>query len=209
MISFLNSSIVDPSSKVVSVKSVGSALGLASPLSVKDMLSRRDKTRVTKYGIYICTYTGGIRGTNLGDEWLDRVFSDPLGVASYFKKMSYGRRIVEWQVFPYKGDIMTLAEKQVLEEKAKAKNDAWPEVEPTYQAALAKGIPVDNVDHVIFVIELDYARFGVRSHDHIFLAANDIRPNNICHEMGHIFGLAHASQAEKGDYGDSYCLMGG
>ncbi len=133
--------------------------------------------------------------------------ADPLGVASYFREMSCGRQIVEWQVFPYKGDIMTLVEKQALEKKAK--DDSWLEIEPTYQAALAKGISVDSVDHVIFVIDLDYARFGVRARDHIFLAANDIRPNNICHEIGHIFGLDHASQAQLGDYGDSYCLMGG
>ena len=127
MASLLNSSIVDPWSETVSCKSIGAALGLGFPLSVKDMLSRRDKTRVTKYGVYVCTYTGGTVVKNLGDAWLERAFSDPLGIASYFRKMSGGRRIVEWQVFPYQGDIMTRGEKKVLEDKAGAKNDAWEE----------------------------------------------------------------------------------
>ena len=124
--------------------------------------------------------------------------------------MSCGRQIVEWQVFPYKDHIMTLAEKQVLEKKVETSGKVDDEIEPTWQAALDKGIPVDSVDHVIFVIDVNYAKGGgVTGSNHIFLDANRIRPNNICHEMGHIFGLGHASQAEYNDYGDSYCLMGG
>ena len=62
-------------------------------------------------------------------------------------------------------------------------------------SSLDKGIPVDSVDHVIFVIDVNYAKGGgVTGSNHIFLDANRIRPNNICHEMGHIFGLGHASQ---------------
>ena len=113
--SFLNSGLVDPSE--ASVKSIGIALGLPFPLSMKEMLQHRVISKVIRYGIYLCTYTDATRGTILDDGWLDRVFSDPLGVASYFRKMSSGRQIVEWQVFPYKGHIMTLAEKKILEKK--------------------------------------------------------------------------------------------
>src|SRR5688500_19992483 len=106
-------------------------MGLALPLSLKNMLQHRDMSKVRRYGVCICTFTGtgtssvrslmdpsepslsvksiGIQrkiefplyiksellapppGTTMDAGWYDRLFSDPLGVASYFRKMSGGR----------------------------------------------------------------------------------------------------------------------
>ena len=83
---FLTAGLVDPSGS--SVKSIGIAMGLPFPLSMKDMLKHGVISKVIRYGIYLCTYKDATRATILDDGWLDRVFSDPLGVASYFRKMS-------------------------------------------------------------------------------------------------------------------------
>jgi hypothetical protein len=107
-------------------------------------------------------------------------------------------------VFPHNGDIMTLDEKKVLADKGGA-----IEFKATWQKFLDIGIPVDSVDHVIFVIDENGSIHGTSINGHTFLATNHIRPNNICHEMGHLFGLPHADKDGIDDYGDSYCLMGG
>ena len=205
---------MNPSETTVRVKSIGIAMGLTFPLSVKYMLKHRDMKKVIRYGICICTYTGQARATTLDTSWLDRAFSDVIGVAKYFRKMSCGRQFVEWVVFPYTQDIMTIDEKRALEKIVAKTTHPWDEIEPTWRAALAKGIPVNTVDRVIFVIDEPSSRAGTthagtKTDSHTFLAANDIRPNVICHEMGHAFGLPHADQAQNDDYGDSYCVMGG
>jgi hypothetical protein len=212
MTSFLNSSIIDFSNPIVSVKSTGMKLGLGFPLSVRNMLKHRDTSRTRFYGICVCEYSGQSRGTKINAEWLNRCFSDPMGIASYFKKMSGGRQFIEWQMFVPNIPIMTYSQKVDLAKQVKEKG-TWVEFDGTRQAALKIGIPLESFHTWIWIIDdNNISEAGVTANSpntDSNIAAKDINPNLLCHEMTHGLGLyKHASSYEGGGYGDSFCLMG-
>jgi hypothetical protein len=201
---FLNSSLVNPSEPSVSVKSTGIRMELASPLSLKNMLQRRDMSKVVRYGICICTFPGTPRGTNLDASWLDRAFSDPMGVASYFRKMSGGRRFVEWQAFgPI--DLMTFAEKQDLDKKVP---QPQVEIDGFRQAATTKGIPVNSFDRFVWIIDDNISTAGTTTSDSL-ISASEFTQQLCSHEMTHAFGVNyHADRKTIHDYDDPFCMMG-
>lgn len=201
---FLNSSLVNPSEPSVSIKSTGIRMGLAFPLSLKNMLQRRDMSKVVRYGICICTFPGTPRGTNLDASWLNRAFSDPLGVASYFRKMSGGRRFVEWQVFgPI--DLMTFVEKQDLDKKVP---QPQVEIDGFRQAATTKGIPVNSFARFIWIIDDNISQAGTTTSDSL-VSASEFTQQLCSHEMTHAFGVNyHADRKTIHDYDDPFCMMG-
>jgi hypothetical protein len=214
MTSFLNSSIIDFSNPLVSVKSTGMKLGLGFPLSVKNMLSYRDKSKTRYLGICVCQYGGQPRGTKVDADWLNRTFSDPMGIARYFRKMSGGRQLIEWQVFIPGTSIMPYSKKLDLEAQVKEKDDTGIEFDATREAASQIGIPVESFNTWIWIIDDDNVAVAgttakrPRPGD-IFVAAQHLRPNLFCHELAHSFGIhRHASRYIRGDYGDSFCILG-
>jgi hypothetical protein len=190
---------VDPTEPSVSVKSIGIKRGLTLPdypfLYIKSMLLAPP------------------RGTTMDTGWYHRLFSDPQGVASYFRKMSGGRQFVEWQVFgPI--NIMTWKEKKYLDAQEMLTGTKKVIHEGFRNAAAAVGIPVTAFDQFIFVIDDNNisAAGATGKPDEIqdtLAAARDIDPTLLFHEMGHAFGLHHADGTQLNDYGDPYCVMGG
>ena len=201
---FLNSSLVNPTEPSVSVKSTGMRMGLAFPLSLKSMLQRRDMSKVVRYGVCICTFPGAPRGTNLDASWVDRAFSDSMGVASFFRKMSGGRQFVEWQVFgPI--DIMTIVEKQELTKKVPLPQS---EIEGFRRAGTAKGIPVDSFDRFVWIIDDNASTAGSTTSDSL-VGGIDFTTQLASHEMTHTFGVHyHADRKTDNDYADPFCIMG-
>jgi hypothetical protein len=204
LLSFLNSSLVNPTVPSVSVKSTGIGMRLAFPLSVNNMLQRRDMSKVTRYGVCICTFAGAPRGTNLDASWLDTAFSDAMGVASYFRKMSGGRKFVEWQVFgPI--DLMTLVEKQNLDRIVPQPQST---IDGFQRAATAKGIPVSSFDHFVWIIDDNISTAGTTTNDSL-VGGVDFTPQLSSHEMTHAFGVHyHADRKTDNDYADPFCMMG-
>src|SRR5215472_9469984 len=96
---FLNSSVSPTNSGLVSMKAVASALSLGSPISMRQVLQRRDHGKIRRYGICLVTLTSSPRVSSMQADWLDRLFFDYDGVARFFRKVSGGRQYVEREVF--------------------------------------------------------------------------------------------------------------
>ena len=209
---FLNTSIIDFSKPVVSVKETGRKLGLEFPLSVKKMLSYHDNSKTRVYGVCILHYGGMSRGTTIDAVWLDRAFFDIRGIARYFRKMSGGRQFVDWEIYiPTETQtVMPIGLKDGLAAQVEREKDVWIEIGFTRDAARAI-VPVDNFLSWIWIIDDRKSTRGVTAGSphprDMFVGALDLDPNVLCHEMGHTLGLPHAS-TEADVYGDDRCVMG-
>src|SRR5689334_4434259 len=95
--SLRNSSLVPPTTDFVSAKAVGHNNGMSFPMSLRALLNKRDKGRVRRYAVWISTPTDRPRSIVQPGYWYDRLFGDRWGVATFFREMSGGRQLVEWQ----------------------------------------------------------------------------------------------------------------
>jgi len=196
MVGLKNSSLVDPSEPQVSVRALGHRVGMGGPLSVRALLGRRDRVRVSRWGFCVVTFTGIPRSTTLDTRWFDTLFADPDGVASYFRQMSGARRLVEWQVFT-PGPLMNLASKQQLDAGGPSST-----VNGLRKAAAAPaiGIPVDSFDRFMWFIDEGVSTGGTTPSDSL-VGAIDFTTQLATHEMTHAFGVHyHADQTQLDDY---------
>lgn len=174
-------------------------LGSERPWSVRALVARRDPLRVLKVGVLIVKLNDLARHTDVDVEWIDRVFSDQQGVAAFFRQMSGGRVYLEWQAFPAT-ELMTLEQKNKnLPGLSKANRDA----------ARARGIPVDDFKHWIWMTDEGLSKAGnTPPGGDSFMGALDFTVSVTTHELMHRFGAGHADAAKNDDYGDGYCIMG-
>lgn len=180
------------------------------------MLSYHDSGKTRTYGICILEYGGQSRATTIDAEWLNRAFSDKMGIARYFRKMSGGRQFVEWEIFIPNTTVMPISQKVGLKSQVDEKKDTWIEIGFTREAAARNiGIPLDKYPSWIWIIDDAFSTGGTTARPphpgDIFVGALDLSPNRFCHEMTHSLGLfKHASTypLPAGDYGDNRCVMG-
>jgi hypothetical protein len=204
-VSLRNNSLVWPTAEVISAKEVGHANGMEFPMSLRRLLEKRDKSRVRRYAVWICTPTDAARVIVQPDYWYDRLFGDRWGVATFFREMSGGRQFVEWQVF----------DAPLLSVKAKAKADAQVAkkglgvvVDAYRAAAKAQGQTLSDYDRYVWVIDDGNANGGTAPSD-MLVTAQDGTVQLFSHEMTHTFGLCpHADRSTYDDYEDPFCVMG-
>jgi hypothetical protein len=172
------------------------------------MIRQRDMSKVRKWGVCIVTFTGTPRATSMSGDWFNAAFSDPDGIAAYFREMSGGRKYIEWQVFG-PTSLMTLPEKQALEPGgAEGVINGFNGKPGFRQAAVGLGIPVGTFDRFMWIIDDGISSAGVTSSD-ILLAASTFTPQETGHEVTHAFGVGyHADRYGPNDYGDPFCIMG-
>jgi hypothetical protein len=201
VVSLRNNSLVPPATDFVSAKAVGHANGMSFPMSLRSLLDKRDKSRVRRYAVWICTPTDRPRAIVQPGYWYDRLFGDRWGVATFFREMSGGRQYVEWQVF----DTPLLSTAQ----KAQADQGGPSGAVAAYRAAVqAQGQILSDYDRYIWVIDDGTANGGTSPSDTL-LTAQDGTVQLFCHEMTHTFGLCpHADQTTYDDYNDPFCIMG-
>jgi hypothetical protein len=173
------------------------------PRSVRALLDRRDRVRVSRWGFCLTTFTNTPRTTALGTEWFDTLFADPDGVASYFRRMSGARRLVEWQVFT-PGPLMTLDAKQALDASG-----ADATIAGLRNAAKGAGIPVDSFDRFMWFLDDNGLSSSGTTPSDSLVGAVDFTPQLASHEMTHAFGVNyHADKDTLDDYADPFCVMG-
>lgn len=184
-----------------SAKALGLANGMVPPFSLRSLLDKRDKTRVRRYGVFIVTLQS-TRGLPMPDVWLERLFLDTAGVATFFREMSGGRHYVEWQVFDQA--IVTAAQKAAADKAG----GAPASIALLRSAAKAAGIPVDSFDRFLWIIDDGVSSGGTTPSDSL-LGIFPLTPQLAKHEMTHAFGCCpHADQSSYDDYGDPFCVMG-
>jgi hypothetical protein len=174
---------------------------MSFPMSLRGLLDQRDKTRVRRYAVWICTPTDAARAIVQPGYWYDRLFGDRFGVATYFREMSGGRQYVEWQVFDR--PLLSIAQ------KAQADLGGPSGAVAAFRAAAqAQGQTLGDYDRYIWVIDDGSANAGTSPSD-ILLTAQDGTVQLFSHEMTHVFGLCpHADQTSYDDYNDPFCVMG-
>jgi hypothetical protein len=201
MISLRNNSLVPPFADFISARAVGHANGMSFPMSLRGLLAKRDKTRVRRYGVWICTPTDRLRTVVQPDYWYDRLFAYRWGIATFFREMSGGRQYVEWEVI----------DRPLLSTPEKAQADAGgpPATVAAYRAAAAKlpGVALSDYDFYVWVIDDGTANRGTTPSDTL-LTALDGDLQLFCHEMTHAFGVCpHADRTTYDDYNDPFCVM--
>lgn len=207
IMSLRNNSLVPPAADFISARAVGHANGMTFPMSLRGLLDKRDKTRVRRYALWICTPNDpkAQRMIVQPGYWYDRLFGDRWGVATFFREMSGGRQYVEWQVF----DKPLLSTKAKAEADAQVANKGLGVVVDAYRdAARATGHTLSDYERYIWVIDDGTANSGTSPSDTL-LTAQDGTVQLFSHEMTHTFGLcSHADQTSYDDYNDPFCVMG-
>jgi hypothetical protein len=56
VVSLRNNSSVPPATDFVSANTLGHASGMSFPMSLRSLLDKRDKSRVRRYAVWICTH---------------------------------------------------------------------------------------------------------------------------------------------------------
>jgi hypothetical protein len=199
-----NCSFVDPTADRVSMDVLARTtprLGGSRPYSARALVETRDRARVTRIGVLILVISKMRRGTDVDVDWVDRVFADREGVAAFVRRMSGGRRYLDWEAFgPV--ELMTAQEKAELIAQGKLS-------EGTREAARNKGIPVDSFDHWIWMTDEGLSNAGSTSGEDSFMGAKDFTVSVATHELVHALGVdGHADARTPNDYGDGYCIMG-
>lgn len=205
VVSLRNNSLVHPTTNFISAKAVGHANGMSFPMSLRGLLGKRDKSRVRRYAVWICTPTDMPRAIIQPGYWYDRLFGDRWGIASFFREMSGGHKYVEWQVF----DKPLLSTAQKAQADALVSTQGLDVVVAAYRAAAqAQGQTLSDYDRYVWVIDDGTAVAGTSPSD-ILLTAQDGTVQLFSHEMTHTFGLCpHADQTTYDDYNDPFCIMG-
>lgn len=195
-----------PEGGVVSVRDLTQRFRPSPTGSMRALLaSMYGLNPTTRWGIVVTTITGLPRVTTLPLEWFERLFDDGDGVASYFRQMSGDRQVFSWRVFgPH--DMYTAAEKAKV-----AGQGAAAESQFLRAVARDKGIPVDEIDRFVWVIDQPGASGGTAGGNDLFIAAEDFTQQIVCHEIGHSFGVVfegdrYVDGVVQG-YGDSFCVM--
>ena len=203
-----NNSLVPIIAPQISAKALGYAHGMTFPMSLRGLLDKRDKNpwRVRRIGICFCTPINtpvGVRHAKMNNWWFDRLFVDIDGVAAYFREMSGGRHYIEWEFFERR--LLTSQEKDQADKQGKAA----AVIAALRPKAKAAGIPVDNFDRFIWVIDDLTSHSGVTRGDSL-VASLELTPFLVEHELTHALGgvCAHADQTSYDDYNDPFCVMG-
>ncbi len=199
-----NSSLIDPRGGR-SVRALATSMGFTGPVSVRDLLARRDRVRVQRWAVVLMRYTDvPVKDTHpaLTADFLDWAFYDPDGVAAYIRTMSGGRRLVEWQAFgPYA--LMTIAQKRAITAGGEA---------TLYRKLLQdRGVPVADFDRFMWVIDEPASGGGTAdgATGDRFVGGKDFSPQLASHELVHAFGVcSHADRYVLDDYADPFCVMG-
>jgi hypothetical protein len=200
-VSLRNSSLVAPTADSVSAKAVGHNNGMSFPMSLRALLNKRDKGRARRYAVWISTPTDRPRSIVQPGYWYDRLFGDRWGVATFFREMSGGRQLVEWQVFDK--PLLSTAQKATADQGGP--NGA---IAAYRAAAQAQGQTLSDYDRYLWVIDDGTANGGTSPSDTL-LTAQDGTVQLFSHEMTHTFGLCpHADQTSYDDYNDPFCVMG-
>jgi hypothetical protein len=199
-----NCSFVDPTGGRTSMDMLARtnpALGPHRPWSARALVGTRDRLRVLRVGVLILTLTGMERSTAIDVDWLDRVFSDQEGVAAFVRRMSGGRRYLEWQAFgPV--ELMTPAQKASWIAKGALGQG-------NREAARARGIPVDAFDHWMWLTDEGLSNAGTTSGADSFMGTKDFTVSVATHELMHRLNVdGHADVRAANDYADGYCIMG-
>jgi hypothetical protein len=201
IVSLRNNSLVPPAAEFISAKATGHANGMSFPMSLRSLLEKRDKSRVRRYAVWICTPTDRPRTIVQPGYWYDRLFGDRWGVATFFREMSGGRQYVEWQVIDR--PLLSTAEKAQADQSGPS-----GAVAAFRAAAQKKGQNLSDYDRYLWVIDDGTANGGTSPSDTL-LTAQDGTVQLFCHEMTHTFGLCpHADQTTYDDYNDPFCVMG-
>ncbi|GAA2374613.1 hypothetical protein Cme02nite_03800 [Catellatospora methionotrophica] len=142
------------------------------------------------------------RVTHLTLSHVQRMF---LNTFHYIGDQSGGRETMTFTVFDWWKVPVTEAEWAALGE------GLGPKAEQLYLRDM--GVSLAHFGHIAFVIDQHNASSGVKVSDrYTHLGAQSLTPALIAHEMGHVYGAAHArSDAAAGpdEYGDPFCVMGG
>ena len=197
----VNSSLVRFGDRAWSLRAIAAEHGTLQ-YSLRDLLSHRDRGRVSTWAACLLVFQGATPQLTMPMDWYDRVFFEPEGVAAFFRAMSGGRQLVEWQVFgPL--PLATIQEKQQF---------AAAGTEDTVYTARAKarGVPLDQFQHVIWMPDEGVSQAGTDAGaNNRFVGALDVSAQLICHEMTHQFGVcSHADRYTLDDYADPFCIMG-
>jgi hypothetical protein len=190
----------------ISVTSLFQQYQPSPPDSVRALLLKMLQLQpTTRFAIVIVTLTGAPRKTTLPTAWFHKLFNDGDGVGPYFRHMSGHRQILSWRVFgPF--DMYTAEKKAEL----MAAGGAAAEGAYLRTTAAGKGIPVEQFDRFIWVMDLP-ASGGTADGGNIFVAATDITQQVACHEIAHDFGVAFEGDVYVNGviqtYGDSFCPM--
>ena len=197
----VNSSLVRPGQRDWSLRAIAAERGTPQ-YSLRALLAQRDRTVVSSWAVCLLTYPGSTPKLTMPMDWLDRMFFEPDGVAAFFRTMSGGRLLVEWQVFgPL--PLMTFQQKQQSAQ-------AGTEDADYTRLAKARGVPLDQFDHVMWLPDDGVSTAGTAAGTkNRFVGAQDVAPQLACHEMTQTFGVcSHADRSMLDDYADPFCMMG-
>lgn len=154
----------------------------------------------TTWAACLSTFTGAQPAANLTPSWLTQALDDSNGVVDFFNQMSGGRQRTGCQVFgPV--ELMTIQAKV-------AADQGGTTIASLRTAAQSKGIPVQNFDHVMWLLDDGVSTLATTPSDSL-MGAFDFVPQTAMHELTHTNGVCcHADRFTPDDYGDTFCVMG-
>ncbi|MBM0106553.1 hypothetical protein JM946_17630 [Steroidobacter sp. S1-65] len=143
------------------------------------------------------------RATTYSRDWVHMLVNHTTG---FFTEQSGGRKIIEYRVFDWFTLPMTGAEWM------NAGFGVGPIVRPMVEA----GLDVDLSHYTHFALVIDRADAGSAavspSHpQYVHVAAQDLDPALLAHEIGHFLGANHANldtPSGPSEYDDQFCIMG-
>ena len=143
------------------------------------------------------------RVTNLDFNWVDQLMSY---VAKYYHDQSGGQVNLAYRVFDWVQLLLT----------GKEWDGYGDQVGPVVKSYFEDTMKVDlsAYDHYALVIDKAGAALGAVSRScpkYVHLAARDLNPALVQHELGHFFGADHANlDTPSGEavYSDRFCIMG-